>query len=244
MIDLKEKVIVVTGGGGLLGKNIVTYLKKCDALVLSVDINSESPFVDHYLDITKEESVVNLIDEILLKYGKIDGWVNNAYPRTKDWGNKFEDIKFDSWRENVDMHLNGYFLCCQKVLEKMKEKKNGALVNMASIYGVVGPDFTIYEGTEMTSPAGYAAIKGGLVNLTRYLSSYYGKYNVRVNAVSPGGIFDRQPESFVENYEKKVPLKRMGLPEDISPSVAFLLSDDASYVTGHNLIVDGGWSAI
>jgi NAD(P)-dependent dehydrogenase (short-subunit alcohol dehydrogenase family) len=244
MINLKDKVIVVTGGAGLLGGNIVSYLKRCNAVALSLDINTQNPLVDYHLDITNEESVVQAIDKIIQKYGKIDGWVNNAYPRTKDWGCKFELIKFDSWRENVDMHLNGYFLCCQKILEKMKEKEMGSVINMGSIYGVVGPDFTVYEGTEMTSPAGYAAIKGGLVNLTRYLSSYYGKYKIRVNTVSPGGIFDHQPDPFVKNYEKKVPLKRMGIPEDISPSVAFLLSDEASYITGHNLIVDGGWSAI
>jgi NAD(P)-dependent dehydrogenase (short-subunit alcohol dehydrogenase family) len=117
-------------------------------------------------------------------------------------------------------------------------------VNISSIYGSVGPDFTVYDGTEMTMPAAYAAIKGGVVNLTRYLAAYYGPYGVRINCVSPGGIFDQQPQSFVSAYEKKVPMRRMGIPEDIAAPVAFLLSDEAAYITGHNLMVDGGWTAI
>jgi NAD(P)-dependent dehydrogenase (short-subunit alcohol dehydrogenase family) len=142
------------------------------------------------------------------------------------------------------MHLNGYFLCCQNVLAQMKKQNSGSFINMASIYGVVGPDFTVYEGTPIGNPAGYAAIKGGIINLTRYLASYYGKYNVRVNCISPGGIFDNQHEIFLANYNKKVPMKRMGTPEDIAPSASFLMSDESSYITGHNLIIDGGWTAI
>ena len=105
-------------------------------------------------------------------------------------------------------------------------------------------DFTIYDGTEMTMPAAYSAIKGGLNNLTRYLASYFGKYQIRINTISPGGIFDQQPESFVNNYNNKVPLKRMGTPQDIVSAVYYLLTDESSYVTGHNLVVDGGWSII
>ena len=163
---------------------------------------------------------------------------------TNDWSNKFENILFESWRKNIDMHLNGYFLCCQVVLSQMKSQGFGSLINMSSIYGLIAPDFTIYEGTEMTMPAAYSAIKGGLNNLTRYLASYYGKYQVRINTISPGGIYDNQPESFVNNYNNKVPLKRMGTPKDIVSAVFYLLTDESSYVTGHNLVVDGGWSII
>jgi NAD(P)-dependent dehydrogenase (short-subunit alcohol dehydrogenase family) len=126
----------------------------------------------------------------------------------------------------------------------MKERKGGSIVNMASIYGVVGNDFSIYEGTKMEPPVAYSAIKGGLINATRFLASRYGKDEIRINCVSPGGIFDHQPESFVKAYEKKVPMKRMGNPEDIAPAVSFLLSEEAKYITGLNLIVDGGWTAI
>ncbi|MFH6994881.1 oxidoreductase [Flavobacterium sp. FlaQc-48] len=245
MFSIKGKVIVVTGGNGLLGKQMVSTFREQGAVVIAADIFFKEKGVDDFIvDITDEDSVKKGIVAIVEKYNKIDGWVNNAYPRTKDWGNKFEDIPFESWRKNVDMHLNGYFLCCQVVLEQMKVQGHGSLVNMSSIYGLVGPDFTIYEGTEMTTPAAYSAIKGGLNNFTRYLASYYGAHQIRVNTVSPGGIFDNQPESFVNNYNKKVPMKRMGNPKDIVSAIFYLLCDEASYVTGHNLVVDGGWSII
>lgn len=245
MFSLKNKIIVVTGGNGLLGKEMVTTFREYGAITISLDIYFDKQGQDDFLaDITNEESVKSVVNTIISKYNKIDGWVNNAYPRTKDWGNKFEDILLESWRKNVDMHLNGYFICCQIILEQMKVQGYGSLVNMSSIYGLVGPDFTIYSGTEMTMPAAYAAIKGGLTNLSRYLASYYGKFQIRVNTVSPGGIFDNQPESFVNNYNNKVPLKRMGSPKDIVSSVFYLLTDETSYITGHNLVVDGGWSII
>lgn len=245
MFNIKNKVVVVTGGKGLLGKEIVNTLKKYGAIVITADIAFETQHIDDLiLDITDEVSIKSGIKQIVEKYNRIDGWVNNAYPRTQDWGAKFEDISIDSWRSNVDMHLNGYFLCCQHVLEQMKIQQSGSIINMSSIYGLVGPDFNVYENTQMTMPAAYAAIKGGINNLTRYLASYYGKYQVRVNTVSPGGIYDNQPEAFVANYNNKVPMKRMGQPRDIVSAIYFLLSDESSYITGHNLVVDGGWTAI
>jgi len=245
MFSVKEKVIVITGSNGLLGKEIAASLRNEGAQVIGADVYFEKKTEhDFIMDITNEISVSSIVASILKKYGKIDGWVNNAYPRTKDWGNKFEDISIDSWRQNVDMHLNGYFLCCKIVLEEMKKQQSGSLINMSSIYGLVGPDFTVYDGTEMTMPAAYSAIKGGLNNLTRYLAAYYGPSQVRVNAISPGGIFDNQPQVFVANYNKKVPLRRMGSPKDIVAAIHYLLSNEASYITGHNLLVDGGWTAI
>ena len=126
----------------------------------------------------------------------------------------------------------------------MKEQKSGSLVNFASIYGVVGNDFNIYEGLNMHPTPAYPAIKGGIVNLTRYLASFFGKYNVRVNSLSPGGIFDHQNPEFVKRYEKQVPMKRMGTPQDIAPVACFLVSDGAGYLTGQNILVDGGWTSI
>jgi NAD(P)-dependent dehydrogenase (short-subunit alcohol dehydrogenase family) len=246
MRRLTNKVIVVTGGCGLIGSAILKYLDQEDAIAINAEINIGNNSVDRDFncDITKEESVQQLIDKVLAKYGRLDGWVNNAYPRTKDWGNRFEEISAESWKVNVDSQLNSLFMCCQRVLKVMKQQRAGSIVNVSSIYGVVGPDFTVYEGTEITMPAAYSAIKGGIINFSRYLASYYGPHGVRVNCVSPGGIFNDQNPLFVKQYEAKVPLKRMGLPSDISPAVGFLLSDEASYITGHNMLVDGGWTAI
>jgi len=245
MNSLAGKVVVITGGNGLLGKEIVDYLKKSEVRVFNLDINHS--LEDSYnikTDVTDESSVRKAIDAIVEKYQNIDGWINNAYPRTADWGVNVEEVKMESWRKNVDLQLNAYFMCCKCVLEKMKKQQFGSIVNMSSIYGIVAPDFQVYKNTQMTMPVAYSAIKAGIINFTKYLAAYYGPFNVRVNSVSPGGIFDGQPKQFVEQYEEKVPLRRMGKPGDIAPAVAFLISDDSSYVTGHNLVVDGGWTAI
>ncbi len=243
---LKDKVIIVTGGSGLLGKAYIDKIKSEGGIAINADIAVDVDLSKntHTLDITNEESVIEIIKNVSEKFGQIHGWVNNAYPRTKDWGIKFEDEPFSSWRQNIDMHLNGYVLCCKLIIEHMKQFNYGSIINLSSIYGIQGPDFTVYEGTSMGNPAGYAAIKGALINFTKYLASYYGKDGIRVNCVSPGGIFDNQNPIFVNNFNKKVPLKRMGSADDIAPAIAFLLSDEAKYITGHNLVVDGGWSIV
>lgn len=246
MDRLKNKVIIVTGGNGLIGKEIIKSIESEGGLCVNFDINHENDIENYKVkcDITNESSVINSLKLVHTYFGRIDGLVNNAYPRTKDWGLKFEDIPLNSWKENVDWQLNSYFFITQQVATYMKESKKGSIVNIGSMYGLVGPDFTVYDGTAMTMPAAYAAIKGGIVNLTRYLCSYLGPDQIRINVVSPGGIFDNQNPIFVENYNKKVPMRRMGLPDDISPAVVFLLSDEAKYITGQNIVVDGGWTAI
>ena len=243
---MKNKVIIVTGGSGLLGKAMLHDIRLKGATAINFDIQPGTNG-DLFLrcDITDDNSIKEALRLVVEKYGKLDGFVNNAYPRTKDWGaSSFENIDPDSWRTNVNWQLNSYFVCCQEVIKIMLKQKNGSIVNIASTYGVVGNDFTIYEGTDMNPPAAYSAIKGGLINFTRYLASKYGAQGIRINCVSPGGIFDQQPKNFVKAYEKKVPMKRMGKPDDIAPGVSFLLSDEAKYITGQNLIIDGGWTAI
>ena len=243
---LTDKIIIITGGNGLLGKAIIERLTSEGAFCINLEINLETnlDLSQVYCDITDSESIDKALALVFSNFPKVDGLVNNAYPRTKDWGNKFEEIELNSWKQNVDWQLNSYFYLTQKVAIQMSLINNGSIVNVASIYGLVGPDFTIYEGTTMTMPAAYSAIKGALINFTRYVASYFGPQQVRVNAISPGGILDNQNEVFVANYCKKVPMRRLGNPEDIAPTVAFLLSDDSKYITGQNIIIDGGWTTI
>jgi len=244
-MKLSKKIVIVTGGSGLIGRAILKDLKSRGATPVNLDINMDDSDVQYVkCDVTDDHSISKAIQSVVDEYGVIDGLVNNAYPRTQDWGSDFESIKSESWRKNMDWQLNSCFVCCREVIQHMLKQKSGSIVNIASIYGVVGNDFSIYEGTSITPPAAYSAIKGGVINFTRYLASKFGADGIRVNCVSPGGIFDHQDKIFVDNYNKKVPMKRMGLPEDISPSVSFLLSEESGYITGHNLIVDGGWTAI
>jgi NAD(P)-dependent dehydrogenase (short-subunit alcohol dehydrogenase family) len=243
---MKDKVVIVTGGSGLLGSAMILDIRKKGGIAINADMNVKTNLnkFEINVDITNDSSIENCINQILSHFKKIDGLVNNAYPRTSDWGKKFEEVEAISWRKNIDMQLNSTFVFCQKVLKVMASQKYGAIVNIGSTYGVVGNDFTIYEEYGGTSPAAYSAIKGGVINFTRYLASYFGPIGIRVNCVSPGGIFDSQHLSFVKRYENKVPLRRMGNPDDIAPSVTFLLSEEAKYITGHNLLVDGGWTCI
>ncbi|MDA9106959.1 SDR family oxidoreductase [Flavobacteriaceae bacterium] len=243
---LENKIILVTGGSGLLGKSFIEDINKKGGIAINLDINNINDIDNNTLnlDVTCDKSIKESLELIINKYSRIDGLVNNAYPRTLDWGNKFEDIKTKSFSDNVDMQLSRIFAISKPVLDIMKKQKSGSLVHIASIYGIVGNDFGVYENTELTSPAAYSAIKGGLINFSRYLASYFGKYNLRSNCVSPGGVFNNQNKTFVGQYSQKVPLKRMANPNDIAPTVSFLLSSESNYITGQNIAVDGGWTAI
>lgn len=254
IFNLEDKVIIVTGAG-LIGTAIIKALAASGAKVfftrqnekkgeeLVANLHKENLSVDFKkMDISDTKSVNDFINYCLKKFGRIDGWVNTAYPRTKDWGIKANLTNFEYWKENVNLHLGGYYLTSIKAAEIMKEQRSGSIVNFGSIYGVSAPDFSIYEGTKMTVPIPYSAIKGGINMLTKYIATYYGKYNIRANVIAAGGIFDNQPSSFVENYNKKVPLGRMGTPEDLIGPTIFLISDASKYITGQILMVDGGWT--
>jgi NAD(P)-dependent dehydrogenase (short-subunit alcohol dehydrogenase family) len=251
LFSCKDKVALVTGGLGLIGKEIVRGLNDFGASVCVADIderqmkgleNLAAVNFQHF-DITSEDSIRQALAAVIGQFKKIDILVNCAYPRTSDWGVKCEDVSYDSWKMNVNNHLGGYFLCCQKVAAQMKLQEGGSIINLASIYGVIAPDFSIYEGSTMTNPVAYSAIKGGVIAFSKYMATYYAKDHIRVNCISPGGVFDNQANSFVEKYAAKTPLGRMASQKDIVGAVLYLASDASSYVTGHNLLVDGGWTA-
>lgn len=249
-MNLINKVIIVAGSNGLIGKEIVRQLREHKAVVIAADISNETAIVDNSfalfkLNLTDNSSIDELIRFTLKNFNKIDGLINSAYPHTKDWGKyKFEETPVDHWKENIEMQLNPVFYLDQQVLKVMKDQQFGSVVNFGSIYGIVGNDFTIYEAYDGTSPAEYCAIKGGIINFTRYLASYFGKYNVRVNCVCPGGIWDHQRDEFVKAYTHRCPMKRMGHPDDIAPLCLFLVSDGANYINGQIIAADGGWTAI
>jgi len=258
MFDLNNKTVIITGGAGLLGSAFSRTCAKKNANVVIVDIDESKGdqlvetlknetknknIIFQNCDITNLEDIKNLIDKTLQRFKKIDALVNNAYPRNKNYGRKFEDVSFEDFCENTNLHLGGYFLITKEISKLMIKQKQGNIINIASIYGSFAPKFKIYEGTDMTVPPEYAAIKGAIINLTRYLASYLGKYNIRVNSISPGGVFNNQPSKFVKKYSEKIVLgKRMANVDDLTGVLVFFLSDASKYMTGQNMVVDGGWS--
>jgi len=251
---LKGKTILIAGAGGLLGSRLVTGVLSQGANVIAADINIEkmegllselgvdlkqSSLKVLPLDVTKEESVKALFSG----NSNIDGAVNATYPRNNTYGAHFFDVTLDSFNENVSLHLGSSFLFTQQCAAYFKKHKSPfSLVNISSIYGVVAPDFSIYKDTPMTMAVEYAAIKSGLLHLNKYVVKYVNDSDFRINSVSPGGIFDSQPESFLAAYKEKTHGAGMLDSKDMLGSILFLLSDQSRYVTGQNIIVDDGFT--
>jgi NAD(P)-dependent dehydrogenase (short-subunit alcohol dehydrogenase family) len=256
--DLENKVVVITGGAGLIGKSFVKAVIEHGgtAIIADVDENAGKKVMDEIsaelgsnkiefikVDITCKVSIKSMINSVMTKHKVIDALVNNAYPRNKNYGRKFEDVTYEDFCENVNLHLGGYFLISQEISRVMVKQHKGVIVNIASIYGFMAPRFELYDNANFTSPVEYSAIKGALLSLTKYLASYLGEYGIRVNALSPGGVHNNQSDSFVQQYAKKVLIgNRMAESDDLSGALIFLLSDGSRYVTGQNIVVDGGWS--
>lgn len=252
LFDLSGKIAVVTGGAGLIGRALCEGLAEYGATVILVDIDGDAAedaarsidgeVVTKSVDVSSEIAVEALFDSVVDSFGSVDILVNSAYPRNENYGRSYEDVSVGDWEENIRLNLNSYYLTCHKASEIMKEQGNGSIINVGSIYGTQAPDFDVYTGTQMTSPVEYAAIKGAVINFTRYIASYLGRFGIRANVLSPGGVFDHQDERFVEQYESRTPLSRMADPEDFKGPVVYLAANSSQYMTGQNLIIDGGWT--
>jgi len=245
---LDDKVVVITGGNGLLGRAFCTAISEKAGIPIVADLSNEGEAFaanlnkgDYFpLNITDKKSITELINLLDKKYGRIDALVNNAYPRNKSYGKHFFDVEYNDFVENVGMNLGGYFLTSQKFSEYFVKQGVGNIINISSIYGVIAPRFEIYEGTQMTTPVEYAAIKSALIHLTKYMAKYFKGKNIRVNSISLGGIFDNQPESFLKKYKEYTLNKGMLDSSDITGTLIYLLSDQSKYVNGQNIVVDDG----
>jgi NAD(P)-dependent dehydrogenase (short-subunit alcohol dehydrogenase family) len=264
LFSLEGKVAVVTGALGLLGKNHCYALSEAGANVVVVDIRETdckkfagtltTKSIGIGCDITNIESVKNLKETVLKTFGKIDILVNNAAvndmfenPTAAAKQSKFENYPLDLWQKSLDVNLTGTFLCCQILGIEMAKAGKGSIINIASTYGIVAPNQSIYkkENGEQSfyKSAAYPVTKGAIISFTRFLSAYWGNKGVRVNTLSPGGVENNQEEYFLKNYSDATPLGRMAQPTDYKGAIVFLASDASGYMTGANLIVDGGWTA-
>ena len=254
---MSSRVALITGGAGHIGRATAIKLAKRGVGVAIIDKDEEAStaFADDLrknyavdaawlsVDLMAKDQLLSVLGRVKERFGRLDFLVNNAafYDDAPGWGVPFEEEGYEAWEKVMKVNLLAPFFLAQQLAPLMRESDLAAVVNVSSIYGVVGPDHGLYEGLNMTNPAAYAASKGGLVQLTRWLSTVLAPA-IRVNTVTPGGIERGQNEVFIERYNRKTPLGRMASNEDIAGAIAYLLSDEAAYVTGQNLVVDGGWT--
>jgi NAD(P)-dependent dehydrogenase (short-subunit alcohol dehydrogenase family) len=254
---LHGEIVVIAGGAGLLGRSFGHAVVEAGGIAViadldrergeraAADLNAQFPGGRASycrVDINDSASLDELLDTVKQRFGRIDALVNNAYPRNRNYGRKFEDVTRDDFCDNVALHLGGYFLASQKFAGFFRPQGHGNIVNMASVYGFVAPRFEIYDGTTMTMPVEYAVIKSGVLQLTKYLARYLAGQNIRVNAISPGGVADAQPDTFRQAYRSHCLNKGMLDQRDVCGALLFLLSDLSGFVNGQNLVVDDGFS--
>jgi NAD(P)-dependent dehydrogenase (short-subunit alcohol dehydrogenase family) len=262
IFDLHNKVIVLTGSSGRLGTEYSEFLSQAGAQLVLIDKNSKqneklvkslkkkynsNPFALS-VDISNPTQVKEMTSKIIKKFKKIDVLINNAFynPKQSKFSSvPFEQFPLDLWNEVLSVNLTGVFLCSQQIGKIMAKHRKGVIINISSIYGMVGADQRIYGTSGLNSPVSYATTKGAIINLTKYLAAYWEGKNIRVNSLSLGGVLDSSYMSkrFIKNYSKKTILGRMANKNEYNGAMLFLCSDASSYMTGANLVLDGGWTA-
>lgn len=264
MFQLSGCVAVVTGGAGLLGSEFCKTLTQAGAAVVVADVNASAATVlaesltqkgfhafGVKTDVAAADSVQHMVQATLASFGRLDILVNSAVldpkfdPQHGRQPNSFEDYPLESWNQALSVNLTGTFLCCQAAVRPMLAQGNGVIINLSSIYGLTGPDQRLYqrEGQpHQYKPVYYSVTKSGVLGLTRYLATYYAGKNIRVNTLTPGGVFNDHDETFVQAYSARTVLGRMAQKDDLNGALLFLASDASAYMTGANLVVDGGWT--
>ena len=263
--QLKDKVVILTGGTGILGQRFAEGYAELGAAVAIVDINAElaqdtankvaqkyaAKTIGIACDITQPTEVESMLKQVLSSLGDVHVLHNNAATKSQDvrqFFTGFEDYSLETWREVMSVNIDGMFLVAQQVGRRLIEQRHGgSVIQTGSIYGLVGPDSRIYEGSDylggpINTPAVYAASKAAVVGLTRYLATHWAPHNIRVNCLVPGGVESGQNNEFSRRYSERVPLSRMASAEEIVSAALFLASDASSYMTGQILAVDGGWT--
>ena len=269
MFRLEGRVAIITGGAGMLGRQYIRTLLMAGPRVVVADVRGDiaeqvaqeameevgGEAIGLAVDVSCKDDVERMVNLIVERWGSVDILVNNAAIDPKfdaDVANLqtygFEDYPLDLWQQTLDVNLTGAFLCAQAVGKVMVRQGGGVIVNICSTYGIVAPDQKLYkrhDEVEQTlfKPVSYAVTKAGIAHLTRYLAAYWGDKNIRVNTLTPGGVFNAQDDEFVAKYSMRTPLGRMAEKHELCGPLLFLVSDAASYMTGANLIVDGGWTA-
>jgi NAD(P)-dependent dehydrogenase (short-subunit alcohol dehydrogenase family) len=271
LFNLKDKVAVITGGAGLLGSEYAKTLAAAGANIVIVDLDqakgdrlAKTLEKDYQIkaigvkaDISSEQDVGLMAERVETEFGRVDILINNAaFNCPADAAAScfmgFEDYPLALWEKSLGVNLTGTFLCAQKMIKLMVKKKiKGSIINISSTYGVVAPDQRIYSGIKskddkskrFIKPVDYSTTKSAILNFTRYLAALYGDRGIRVNTLTPSGVFDNQEENFVKEFCKRAPLGRMADKEDYNGAILFLASDASSYMTGANLIIDGGWTS-
>ena len=266
--NLKNKIIVITGGSGFLGSEFSSTLSDVGAIPIILDKNNASlellkkKFIKKkqrgfffLVDLNNETKVNVVINSIIKKYRKIDCLINAAGLTGEDmlktdsnFFEKFENYDFKLWQKSLNGNLSSTFILTKSVAKHMLKRKKGSIINIASDVGIISPDHRIYEadkkinykGVNFNTPLSYSVAKSGIISMTRYLATYWAKKGIRVNCVSPAGVYKKHNKKFVEQLSERIPLGRMAKPEELNGAIIYLCSNASSYVTGHNLVVDGG----